>query len=72
MTAKPATYYDTFADPREYNNGDPRYPGSPMIALDTLRGHDRFPNMSRTEFLFKDNGAALQWQLDSPHRNGQV
>ncbi|MFJ9782492.1 three-Cys-motif partner protein TcmP [Amycolatopsis sp. NPDC101161] len=48
-------YYDAFAGPGEYGNGNPRYPGSPIIALDTLLGHDYRPNMSGTEFLFLFN-----------------
>ncbi|MEA5366222.1 three-Cys-motif partner protein TcmP [Amycolatopsis sp., V23-08] len=48
-------YYDAFAGPGEYSNGNPRYPGSPIIALDTLLGHDYLPNMSGTEFLFLFN-----------------
>jgi three-Cys-motif partner protein len=45
-------YYDAFAGPGEYKDGDP---GSPMIALHTLIDHDAFAAMGQTEFFFLFN-----------------
>ncbi|MXW25862.1 MAG: three-Cys-motif partner protein TcmP [Dehalococcoidia bacterium] len=42
-------FVDGFAGPGEYVGGKP---GSPVIALDTLTGHNQFPRWSDTEFLF--------------------
>ncbi len=60
-------YYDAFAGPGEYADGEP---GSPMIALHTLIDHDSFASMRGTEFLFlfneQDVGCAghLQGMVD--------
>ncbi|MGC7100690.1 three-Cys-motif partner protein TcmP [Amycolatopsis lurida] len=58
-------YYDAFAGPGEYKNGNPRHPGSPMIALETLLTHNHFSKMSGTEFLFlfNENDAACSDNL---------
>lgn len=40
---------DGFAGPGRYDNGEP---GSPVLALDTLLGHDAFANFVGTEFVF--------------------
>jgi three-Cys-motif partner protein len=45
-------YYDAFAGPGEYEDGEP---GSPMIALHTLIDHRTFDQMGKTQFLLLFN-----------------
>lgn len=42
-------YIDGFAGPGRYEGGEP---GSPIIALDALVNHGRFPELGKTEFVF--------------------
>lgn len=55
-------YYDAFAGPGEYQDGEP---GSPMIALETLVMHDAFAQMARTDFrlLFNEQDAGCAEHL---------
>lgn len=52
-------YYDAFAGPGEYSNGNP---GSPLIALQTLLDHSSFDAFAETKFTFlfneQDEGCA--------------
>jgi three-Cys-motif partner protein len=57
-------YYDAFAGPGEYEDGQP---GSLMIALQTLIDHRYFAQMNQTQFLFllneQDAGCAEHLQV---------
>ena len=61
-------FLDGFAGPGIYAGGEP---GSPIIALDVLVNHTRFPRLKHTEFVFlfveadKDRFNALERELDS-------
>lgn len=45
-------YYDAFAGPGRYKDGEP---GSPIIVLQTLVEHNAFSSMATTEFVFLFN-----------------
>lgn len=63
-TESKAVFIDGFAGPGTYDDGSP---GSPIIALDTLRNHSYFPKMGSTQFFlsFIEGDSARKTQLEA-------